>query len=276
MDAMDRLFQWFGTHDGQMSKLLELAKGASYGYYLRVREDGETLSKKSCVINCPYSLTLSYLNAISAPPFQSHGDSLPQQFLGDMDRHTVTVFFLMLQYLKKENSFWWPYICTLPQPEEAEKVGTPFWFSKADRLWLLGTDLEEASLSRIATWKTDWERALQRLRALGRPAEAYTWELAMWAIAILSSRSFMSGLLEDATPEPGLPHWTQSIDAHPSFPVLFPLSDLINHQPEAKMTWGKGSTHMSFIVEEEVEPRKPIWNNYGPKSNQQCEQKAQS
>lgn len=86
----------------------------------------------------------------------------------------------------------------------------------------------------------------------------------------------MSGLLDDATPELGLPHWTQSIDAQPSFPVLFPLSDLINHQPEAKMTWGKGSTHMSFIIEEEVKPGKPIWNNYGPKSNQQCERKIRS
>jgi len=158
-----------------VSRFLELARGTSHGYYLRVREDGETLSKKACVINCPYSLTISYLNAISVPPFESHGDSLPRQFLGDMDRHTVTVYFLMLQYLKKENSFWWPYIRTLPQPDEIDKVGTPFWFSKEDRIWLLGTDLEEASLTRVAIWKKDWERAMQMLRVLGWPVEAYTW-----------------------------------------------------------------------------------------------------
>jgi hypothetical protein len=96
-------------------------------------------------------------------------------------------------------------------------------------------------------------------------------ELAKWAITILSSRSFLSELLENVTPEPGLRHWSQIVEADPAFPVLFPLSDLINHQPEAKMTWGKGNTHMSFILEEEAQPGKPIWNNYGPKSNQQCE-----
>lgn len=95
-------------------------------------------------------------------------------------------------------------------------------------------------------------------------------ELAKWAITILSSRSFLSELLENATSKPGLLHRTQIVDTNPSFPVLFPLSDLINHQPEAKMTWGKGDTHMSFILEEEAMPGKPIWNNYGPKSNQQC------
>ena len=76
--------------------------------------------------------------------------------------------------------------------------------------------------------------------------------------------------------DPNLPRWWQVVDAHPPFPVLFPLSDLINHQPEAKMTWGKGNTHMSFILEEEAPAGKPIWNNYGPKSNQQCEQDAWS
>lgn len=96
-------------------------------------------------------------------------------------------------------------------------------------------------------------------------------ELAKWAITVLSSRSFLSELLENVTSEPGSPHWSQVVEAGPSFPVLFPLSDLINHRPEAKMTWGKGATHMGFILEEKALPGKPIWNNYGPKSNQQCE-----
>lgn len=175
MDMMDDLLRWFRSHDGQMSSALELAQGNAHGYSLRVRKDSERLSKKACVVNCPYSLTLSYLNAMDTPPFQSHGESLPRQFLEEMDRHTVTVFFLMLQYLKKEDSFWWPYIRTLPQPDEAEKFGTPFWFSEEDRLWLLGTDLEEASLTRNAIWKKDWERAIQLLRSLDWPTEAYTW-----------------------------------------------------------------------------------------------------
>jgi hypothetical protein len=175
MDAVHALYDWFIAHGGRISRSLELAKGASHGYYIRVREDSETIASKVCIINCPYSLTLSYLNVTNTHPFQSHGDSFPGPFVGAMDRHTVTVFFLMLQYLRREESFWWPYIRSLPQPNETDSFGTPFWFSEEDRLWLLGTDLDESSLTRIAIWKSDWERAVQTLRRLDRPVEAYTW-----------------------------------------------------------------------------------------------------
>lgn len=175
MDTLYELYDWFIAHGGQMSRSLELAQGVSHGYYIRVRKDSEPIAPKACIINCPYSLTLSYLNATNTHPFPCHGDSFPEPFFGAVDRHTVTVFFLMLQYLKREDSFWWPYIRTLPQPDEADKFGTPFWFSEEDRLWLLGTDLEDSSQTRIAMWKSDWERAVQTLRRLDWPVEAYTW-----------------------------------------------------------------------------------------------------
>lgn len=175
MDAVYGLYDWFVANGGQISRFLELAKDASHGYYIRVRVDSEPITSKACIINCPYALTLSYLNATNTHPFKSHGDSLPEPFLEAMDRHTVTVFFLMLQYLKREESFWWPYIRTLPQPDEVDKFGTPFWFSEEDRLWLLGTDLEESSLMRIAIWKRDFERAVKILQRLDWPVEAYTW-----------------------------------------------------------------------------------------------------
>ena len=175
MDTVYGLYDWFIVHGGQMSTFLELATGASHGYFIRVREGSEPIASQSCIINCPYALTLSYLNATNTHPFQSHGESFPDPFLQGMDRHTVTVFFLMLQYLKREQSFWWPYIRTLPQPNETDKFGTPFWFSEEDRLWLLGTDLEESSLTRIAIWKSDWERAVRTLRRLDWPVESYTW-----------------------------------------------------------------------------------------------------
>ncbi len=177
MEAVEDLLRWFDTRGGQMSRSLELAKGTSYGYYIRIRKDGESIAKGSCIINCPYFLTLSYLNAIGVHPFESHGESLPREFLDDknIDRHTVTVFFLMLQYLKREQSFWWPYLRTLPQPDEVEKIGTPFWFSEQDRLWLVGTDLEESSLARIDIWRNDWKAAMTILKGLHWPVEAYTW-----------------------------------------------------------------------------------------------------
>lgn len=72
------------------------------------------------------------------------------------------------------------------------------------------------------------------------------------------------------TSDQGWQAWTLQVDAHPTFPVLFPVSDLLNHSPKAKMTWCKERTCLTFILEEPVMPGKRLYNNYGQKSNEQC------
>ena len=54
-------------------------------------------------------------------------------------------------------------------------------------------------------------------------------------------------------------------------PVLLPVFDLANHNPEAKVLWTWGAKYCTLTVEEDIEGGKEIYNNYGPKSNEECE-----
>ena len=53
-------------------------------------------------------------------------------------------------------------------------------------------------------------------------------------------------------------------------PVLLPVFDLANHNPEAKVSWTFGPEYCSLTVEEFIGEGEQIYNNYGPKSNEEC------
>jgi hypothetical protein len=80
---------------------------------------------------------------------------------------------------------------------------------------------------------------------------------------VFSSRSFVSRLI----PAELLP---KEIRGGQSFPVLLPLVDSLNHDHQAKMTWlgdvNKGATLRSELA---IVPGSEIFNNYGPKSNEE-------
>ena len=62
----------------------------------------------------------------------------------------------------------------------------------------------------------------------------------------------------------------QITDKGGSKPALFPLLDILNHKPRTKITWQAGNGAVSFIAEENLEEGVEVFNNYGPKPNQQC------
>jgi hypothetical protein len=88
-------------------------------------------------------------------------------------------------------------------------------------------------------------------------------ELFKWAVSILSSRSFTSAILPKLKVEGG--------KAPDVFPVLIPLIDMLNHQPLNKVEWRPGGDGIGFAVFKALQPGDEIFNNYGPKSNDQCE-----
>lgn len=52
-------------------------------------------------------------------------------------------------------------------------------------------------------------------------------------------------------------------------PVLIPGLDLMNHNPAAKVTWSWGHSECGFSNNEAIRGGSQIWNNYGPKSNEE-------
>lgn len=92
-----------------------------------------------------------------------------------------------------------------------------------------------------------------------------------WAHTILTSRSFSTSML--------------NLPGNPSFPILYPVLDLLNHHPRSKVEWFFGETRPDLAAIRRGEVRRPptmsfqlknlqdiknadaVCNNYGPKSN---------
>lgn len=140
----------------------------------------------TCVIRTPLSLTMSYFDAVDFRPsigndnddgipfFSSHGVTFPREFIDAVGPEETTAFFLVGQYLRGPEGFWYPYIRTLPPPEE---LTTPLYYDEGEDLeWLRGTSLYAARERRMEVWKGKYENGVRVLRDLGvEGAEGYTW-----------------------------------------------------------------------------------------------------
>ena len=54
-----------------------------------------------------------------------------------------------------------------------------------------------------------------------------------------------------------------------SFPVLYPVIDIFNHRFGAKVEWQLNGGTFSLYLEEKVEQKQQIFNNYAPKGNEE-------
>lgn len=129
---------------------------------------------------------MSYFDAIDYRPansdaaaaggeavFSSHGVIFPREFIASIGSEETMAFFLMGQYLKAENSFWHPYIRSLPRPDE---LTTPLFYSDDDLAWLNMTSLAAAREQRLQIWRANYEKGVAFLRELQfENADAYSW-----------------------------------------------------------------------------------------------------
>ena len=52
-------------------------------------------------------------------------------------------------------------------------------------------------------------------------------------------------------------------------PILIPGLDLLNHNPSARVAWLWNAKTCSIQTDEVIPGEHQIWNNYGPKSNEE-------
>jgi hypothetical protein len=289
LTRIDSLISWARHHGAHLHEQVEVYDDPQHCISLRVRSsqqydhlssnsgqsppERQSLPPRSRVVSCPFSLSLSYLNALNKfSDLQGHSAQFPTLFMEALEPHVIGHFFLVQQYLNADTSHWGPYIRSLPQPEESEKLGTPLYFTEADMAWIRGTDLEIARDQRVKTWKSDWERGRLILDASSgweKWKGKWTWDLYKWAATIFSSRSFISTLIPEEVFKMPVTHGTESFDG--IFPVLFPLLDLANHSSAARVTWFTNVQNepkdLSIIVDTEIPYGQQIFNNYAPKSN---------
>lgn len=97
-------------------------------------------------------------------------------------------------------------------------------------------------------------------------------EIFLWASLIYTSRAFPDSLLRvDGKQVDSRKLMTEVNEVDPGArPCLIPLLDMLNHRPYEKVVWMKGQSALSLISVEETKAGNELFNNYGPKSNAEC------
>ena len=163
-ERLSIFIEWFMSNGGFLHSAVEVASG-TIGYHLRLRGDC-TFPPDNYIVACPSKLTMSILNANLSTGGRSLASISPQS-----KPHSTIVLLLMTEFNKGKESFWWPYIQILPQPDE-QKLNTPLWYEEDDRQWILGTNLDQGRLDREMMWRMEFEEVRSSIvHSLGRSAE---------------------------------------------------------------------------------------------------------
>lgn len=166
------LITWVRREEGFHHPGVEVALDSDRGYHIRVRA-GHTIRANTRIASCPISTTISVLNAMNIAPFGSHGTNFPSSFINKQPFTVVQYFFLIEQYLLGPDSWWAPYISTIPNPDA---IDTMIFTDDEDMRWLAGTNLKGALARQNDKWKELYMAASAQLKQLGwANAERCTW-----------------------------------------------------------------------------------------------------
>jgi hypothetical protein len=226
----------------------------------------EDIPPQMKLVNCSYEVTISYLNAVDAPGFARRSRKIfPRNFLdalGSENPNIIGHFFLMQQYLLGEESFWWPYIRLLPQPEAPSCI--PALWPGEDQRYLDGTNAEPAIKKRMGMWEEEWKSTITLLRGF-EGVEEYTFDLYKWAASIFGSRSFRPSL---TIPESYVPVYADQVRKD-KFSVLLPVMDIGNHNGVNNVDWITDPSSGVFVLSNRgpLHQGLQVFNYYGDKSN---------
>ena len=169
------LVRWMSFNHGYLHPDVELAFNLEKGFHARVVA-GRTVKAGSCVAKCSMTTSLSVLNALHSPPFSCRGTRFPSAFLRHQEIGVVQCFFLMEQWILQDKSWWAPYLSTLPRPDEIEALH--FSDQEEDLICLRGTNLENAVIKQLETWRAHFFQGMEQLKKLEWPNAVnahYTW-----------------------------------------------------------------------------------------------------
>ena len=177
------LTTWFRKHGGLLHPAVEIVHGEdSIGFHLRVGQ-GHEIQAGTTIIACPHALTLSVLDLGNVD------EPWPEEFKQQLKSHpeVLTRFVLIQQILDGLDSFWWPYINMLPSSSGLEPL-TPMYYDEADTVWIHGTNLDAARISRLKQWKEEYENAIELLKRCSK-FRNYPIELFSWSVHLTTSNS---------------------------------------------------------------------------------------
>ncbi|KAK5174229.1 uncharacterized protein LTR77_001309 [Saxophila tyrrhenica] len=276
----EALEAWLSSNGAYLHSDIRILQDNESGVHLRATKP---IPPATTIASTPHSMALSYLNALvdnAYPVFKQQRQRFKVEAIG--------YFYLMAQYINREQSFWKPYLEALPSPD-GELTQALFFDSAEDIAWLDGTDVWHTVIARQNVYGGYYNHGIAVLQEAGIDCKPYTWHLFLWAVSMYTSRSFSSRTLR---PQSGK-YWaayksssmngsmrrqavlldmssTPAEDLH--FPVLFPGLDAANHSHESRVDWtfdlGVFTIKLAGAGEREgVAAGSEVFNNYGAKSN---------
>ncbi|KAH8904167.1 SET domain-containing protein [Coniochaeta sp. PMI_546] len=273
------LLAWGRQHGATLHEQVEVYNDALTKYSLRVASSAPAPPARGfAVVKCPASVTLSYLNALTGGPLPSNlsagrqlSPSFPPSFMSSLPPHVIGRFFLIQQYLRGAQSFWHPYIQTLPQPERLASWALPAFWPEEDIDFLEGTNAEIAIREVQANVKAEFKQARKALKEAGFPGwQDYSRLLYNWAFCIFTSRSFRpTTVLSEEVRRDVRSNILPATCKDDDFSLLMPVMDIANHDLRAEVTWDTASDPRScqFVSRDVYQPGQQIFNNYGMKTN---------
>jgi hypothetical protein len=184
--------------------------------------------------------------------------------------HVIGRFFLIKEYLKGNDSRWWPYIATLPQPEHVNSWALPAFWPEEDIDYLEGTNAHVAIEEIQANVKREFKQARKVLKEDGfRDWQDYTQMLYKWAFCLFTSRSFRPSLMLSKSAKEHVSGLLPAGCEIDDFSILQPLFDIGNHSMTSQYTWDVTSNPNScqLICQDTYRPGDQVYNNYGLKTN---------
>ncbi|KAI1816439.1 SET domain-containing protein [Poronia punctata] len=267
-DRYDALIRWVEEDGGRLHPAVEIYHDEITKGSFRVKEaEGGRVEAGEDIVKLPLSCSLSWLNAkddASADPSEKEeegeDDKFPAEFLDIVPPHVIGRFFLVQQYIRRERSHWWPYIRTLPQPEQMAGLLPVVW--PADDVdFLEGTNAHVAVQEIRSTLKKEYKQAMKSLPE--RLHAVYTRPLYHWAYCIFTTRSFRPSLILPAAELASLPCKPDD------FSILLPLYDVGNHSPLARTSWVTDDETRTCTLKsgQSYAAGQQVYNNYGMKTN---------
>ncbi|OBA23001.1 SET domain-containing protein [Metschnikowia bicuspidata var. bicuspidata NRRL YB-4993] len=246
---------------------------------------GATSTSQASSIKVPTKIIMKLSDAISGLGFDT-SDIMAKQ----RNVNCPLKLFLAKERAAVSDSFYRPYIETLPTMAQ---INSPYVWLPEDNKNLQGTNLGSSLRENIVLLVEEWWLAISLLpESVPKPeahflnmkfyyehkfyedsqmygyvhgdtAENWTsFPAYLWASMILKSRSFPSALLKDASLE------ISEIDlCQDDVAMLIPVVDLLNHSPQADVTWTASGNFFQF--QSHRNGGLELFNNYGRKGNEE-------
>ncbi|KAJ3274566.1 hypothetical protein HDV01_002408 [Terramyces sp. JEL0728] len=170
----------------------------------------------------------------------------------------MAVFMVYEKY--KVDSHWSAYLNSLPKDYNLPVCWEPEMIAGL----LGGTNLEFITFDRLR-WFQQIVPAIEE--CAGHLFNGnWTFETFLWAYASITSRAFPKAKKEERF---GIDSSTIESDwISISELCLYPVLDMLNHKRGFKIEWRMKDDGVAFIAREEIPEGSDVYNNYGPKGNE--------